>query len=104
MRDQAVAAALRAVDFRAPLPLAVFFVAFFAALLAPPADFFAADFFVDFFVALRAPDFLPDPDCLPPPSCLLTVAQAMRSAVSSLRPRSFSLSSMCSAWRFCLSV
>src|SRR5690606_35974095 len=41
---------------------------------------------------------------LPPPSCLLTVAQAMRSADSSLRPFFFSLSSMCEAWRFCLSV
>ena len=40
----------------------------------------------------------------PPPSCLFTVAQAMRSAVPSLAPRSRSLSSMCSAWRFCFSV
>ena len=52
----------------------------------------------------RAPSLLPEPDCLPPPSCLFTVAQAMRSATSSLRPCSFSLSSLCSAWRFCLSV
>jgi hypothetical protein len=35
---------------------------------------------------------------------LFTVAQAMRSAVPSLAPRSRSLSSMCSAWRFCFSV
>jgi hypothetical protein len=34
----------------------------------------------------------------------LTVAQAMRSAALVERPRFFSDSSMCSAWRFCLSV
>lgn len=109
------AALLRGADFRAVVLRVAFFaavlrVAFLAVLLravvlrALPVDFFAVDFLVDFFVALRAPDFRPEPDCLPPPSCLLTVAQAMRSAASSLRPRSFSLSSMCPAWRFCLSV
>src|SRR5690606_14896623 len=41
---------------------------------------------------------------LPPPSCLLTVAQAIRSAVSWDLPSFFSLASMCRAWRFCLSV
>src|SRR5690606_31723268 len=107
--------AFRAVDFAA-LRLAVFFVAFFAVFRAPPVAFFAvfrappvaffavAFFVADFFADLRAADFLPEPDCLPPPSCLLTVAQAMRSAASSPRPRAFSLSSMCSAWRFCLPV
>jgi hypothetical protein len=76
--------------------LAAFLVAFFVVFF--PADFFFAAFFVDFFfAALR-----PEPLFLPPLSRLLTVAQAIRSAVSSLRPRSFALSSMCSAWRFCL--
>ena len=100
---------LAGLAFFAALFRAVLSVAFFATFFAPPEeDFFAAVFFVAFlavfFVALRAPVFLPEPDCFPPPSCLLTVAQAMRSAVSSLRPWSFALSSMCSAWRFCLSV
>jgi hypothetical protein len=55
-----------------------------------------ADLRVDFFAVLRPPLF-------PPPSCLFTVAQAMRSALSSDAPRSRALSSMCSACRFCLS-
>jgi hypothetical protein len=46
----------------------------------------------------------PEPDFLPPPVCLFTVAQAMRSAVSVLRPRLLADSSMCSACRFCLPV
>jgi hypothetical protein len=55
-------------------------------LLADEPDFFDADFF------------------LPPPVYLFTVAQPIRSACSSLPPRSFTLSSMCSAIRCCLSV
>ncbi|HEY0662807.1 MAG TPA: hypothetical protein VGD21_15970 [Lysobacter sp.] len=99
--------------------LTVFFAAFFAGDFL--TAFFAADFLTAFFAAFFAGDFRvavflvafladffavlrPDPDRLPPPSCLLTVAQAMRSASSRGRPSSSSLSSMCSAWRFCLSV
>jgi hypothetical protein len=120
LREAAVPAFLAAVFF------AVFFVAvlragaFFAAFWlssssqvpsSPPSSwswplcrllagaFLAAFLLVAFFVPLRAL-----PLRLPPPSCLFTVAQAMRSAVPSLAPRSRSLSSMCSAWRFCLSV
>ncbi|MBK0014755.1 hypothetical protein, partial [Stenotrophomonas sp. S41] len=122
------------VFFAAAFLVAVFFVAVDAgALFAADffagdfvvADFFAGDFVVaDFFAgALLAADFFvavffaaaffagaffaalrPLPLRLPPPSCLLTVAHAMRSAVLSLAPRARSLSSMCSAWRFCLSV
>src|ERR1700757_3931620 len=45
----------------------------------------------------------PEPLLLPPPVSLLTVAQARRSASFSPTPRSSYPSSMCSAWRFCLS-
>jgi len=86
-----------------------FFAGAFFAAVALVVAFFVADFLagaflaafllVAFFAPLRAL-----PLRLPPPSCLFTVAQAMRSAVPSLAPRSRSLSSMCSAWRFCFSV
>ena len=93
--------------------LAAFFVAFLAAVfVAFFAAFLVAVFFAGFFVALLAvvlaadlrAVFRPEPESRPPPLCLLTVAQAIRSASFSDRPCSRSLSSMCSAWRFCLSV
>ncbi|WP_457318939.1 hypothetical protein [Stenotrophomonas sp. P5_B8] len=88
--------------FATLLPAAVLFTATFF------ATFEAVDVLAAFRVAVFADDvvgaFLTGARFLPPPSCLLTVAQAMRSAASSPRPCSFSLSSMCSAWRFCLSV
>src|SRR5687767_14563201 len=46
----------------------------------------------------------PLPDFLPPPLSLFTVAHARRSASFSDTPRFSYPSSMCSAWRFCLSV
>ena len=46
----------------------------------------------------------PDPDFLPPCVIAFTVAHARRSASRSGTPRSSYPSSMCSAWRFCLSV
>lgn len=46
----------------------------------------------------------PDPLFLPPPSSLFTVAQARRSASRRDTPRFSYPSSMCSAFRFCLSV
>src|SRR5438445_11902016 len=46
----------------------------------------------------------PPPGFSPPPCTLFTVAHARRSASSSGSPRSSYPSSMCSAWRFCLSV
>ena len=50
-------------------------------------------------------DARPEPPCfLPPPSCLLTVAHARRSASSGGTPCFSYPSSMCSAFRFCLSV
>src|SRR5690606_15492781 len=67
--------------------------------------------------AEAAPPFLPpvfagvlfsalprsEPLCFPLPDILFTVAQARASASSSDTQRSSQLSSMCSAWRFCLS-
>src|SRR5438067_616954 len=46
----------------------------------------------------------PPPRFSPPPWTLLTVAHARRSASPSGTPCSSYPSSMCSAWRFCLSV
>ncbi|KAB7631496.1 hypothetical protein F9K92_06855 [Stenotrophomonas rhizophila] len=84
--------------FLVAFPAAAFGAAFLAAV------FFTAAFFVGEVFAVLAAVLFALPRFFPPPSCLLTVAQAMRSAVASLRPRAFSLSSMCSAVRFCLSV
>lgn len=109
LREAAVPAFLTAVFFAAVLRAGAFFAAaflavaffagaFFAAVVLVVA-FFVADFLagaflaafllVAFLVPLRAL-----PARLPPPSCLFTVAQAMRSAVPSLAPRSRSLSSI----------
>ncbi len=72
----------------------------------PEAVFFADDAFLmlpDFFADAR---FLPSPPdfFLPPLSCLFTARQA-RSSASSFDTPFFSYpSSMCSAFRFCLSV
>ena len=82
----------------------VFFTAFFVAGAVFAAVFFTAPLLAAFLAAAFFATLRPLPLRLPPPSCLLTVAQAMRSAALSLAPRSRSLSSMCSAWRFCFSV
>jgi hypothetical protein len=60
----------------------------------PPLDFLEP--LLDFFELLLF--FLP----FAPPVSLFTVAQPMRSASFSLPPRFLTLSSMCSAIRFCL--
>src|SRR5687767_5532116 len=76
-----------------------------------PPPFFRPPFF--FFLPLFLPPFRPPflkdaflvflprplPDFFPPPLDLFTVAQARRSASSSLVPRSLYPSSICSAWR-----
>ncbi|WP_157475043.1 hypothetical protein [Lysobacter sp. Root494] len=90
---------LRAVFFAGDLRVA-FFAVFFAGDFRVDflVAFFAGDLRVDFLVAFFAVFLRPRA----PPVSLLTVAQPMRSASSSEPPRSRTLSSMCSAWRFCL--
>lgn len=82
--------------------------AFFAAVVAffVGAFFVAAFFVVTFFAAdfLVAAVFRPEPDFFPPPVSLFTVAQARRAASCFDVPRFSYPCSICSAWRFCLSV